>query len=64
MIFKKAIGALHKTKGSQYTIQEALNQQYRWDAYWMLYSTPEANDTSLCGNTWSDYVNFIRSKPE
>lgn len=64
MNFKKAVEALGKTRGIQCTIKEALTQKYRWDAYWMLYSTPEAKDDTFCNDTWLDYVNYIWSKPE
>lgn len=64
MNFNKAVQSLSRTKGVSCTIQQALSQKLRWDAYWMLYNTPEAKDQSFCGDKWLDYVNYIWSKPE
>ena len=63
MNFKKAISAMRETKGV-YTIEQALSHPLRWNAYWMLYSTPEAKDFSFNTDKWLDYVNYIWSKPE
>jgi len=64
MNFKRAVDALDKTRGIPCTIQEALAQPYRWDAYWMLYNTPESKDDSFCYNKWMKHVDYVRSKPE
>ena len=64
MNFKKAIEGLGRTRGLSCTIQEALSHPNRWDAYWMLYNTPEAKDASFCYDKWMKYVDYVRSKPE
>lgn len=64
MNFKKAIEALGRARGISCTVQEALAQPQRWDAYWMLYNTPEAKDVSVCYDEWIKYVDYARSKPE
>lgn len=64
MNFKKAIVTLAKSRGVTCSVQDALNQKYRWDAYWMLYNTPESKDDSFCYDTWIGWVNYIWSKPE
>ena len=64
MNFEKAICAMVRYRGNVYSVQEALKAPCRWDAYWMLYNTPEASTISVCYDEWIKYVDYVRSKPE
>lgn len=64
MNFEKCINALYESKGSTYTLKEALECPTRWGAYWRLYSTNEAKSLSIGYDEWIRYVDFVRSKPE
>lgn len=64
MNFKKATEALKKTGDKTCTIQQALSHPSRWEAYWMLYSTKESQDSKIPYYVWIGYADRVMSKPE